>query len=50
MFNTFNMGVGMIVIVSPENKDEAIKVLEEEGLKPYEIGFVSEEVEGVEIC
>ncbi len=50
MFNTFNMGVGMIVIVSPGEKEETIRGLEEEGLKPYKIGYVSDEFEGVEIC
>ena len=33
MYNTFNMGVGMAVIVAPEDADKAIEVLREAGVK-----------------
>lgn len=40
MYNTFNMGIGMALIVSPDNVQEAIKTLEQEGEKAFEIGEV----------
>jgi phosphoribosylformylglycinamidine cyclo-ligase len=38
MYNTFNMGVGMIVVVAPENADKALSVLRENGEDAYIIG------------
>ena len=35
---TFNMGIGMVLIVAPENKDAALSILKEEGEDVYEIG------------
>lgn len=49
MYNTFNMGIGMVVAVAAEDKEKALKVLADMGEKAYEIGFVSEG-EGIEIC
>jgi len=40
MFNTYNMGVGMCVIVSQENADEALRVLNAAGEKATIIGEV----------
>ena len=40
MFNTFNMGVGMSIIVSPEEAEEALRILEENGEQPYLIGEI----------
>ena len=40
MFNTFNMGVGMSIIVAPEDADTALKILEEQGEQPYVIGEI----------
>ena len=42
MFNTFNMGVGMSVVVSCEDKDRAIEILKACGEEPYVIGEVIE--------
>ena len=38
MFNTFNMGVGMAVIVSPETADAALSALKAEGIDAYVCG------------
>ncbi len=38
MYNTFNMGVGMMVIVSPDQKDAALASLAESGIKASVIG------------
>lgn len=42
MYNTFNMGIGMAVIVRKEEVKKAIKILEEQGEKAYVIGEVVE--------
>ena len=50
MFNTFNMGVGMDVIVPAEQADEALKILRECGEDAYVIGVVKESESKIEIC
>lgn len=49
MFNTFNMGVGMTAIVSPEDAERTISILEENGVEAYVLGEVKEGMEGVSI-
>ena len=50
MFNTFNMGVGMIATVSKEDADKAIEVLRQAGEKACVIGEVINGSEGVIIA
>ena len=40
MFNTFNMGVGMSVVVSPEDAEKALSILRENGEDAYVIGRI----------
>lgn len=40
MFNTFNMGVGMSIVVKKEDADTALKVLKESGEDAYIIGEI----------
>lgn len=47
MFNTFNMGVGMIMAVSKETADDAIRALTESGETAFVLGEVIEGDEGV---
>ncbi len=47
MFNTFNMGVGMSIVVSPSDVDKALEVLKANGEDAYVIGTVIESDEGV---
>ena len=49
MFNTYNMGVGMSVIVPAEDADKAIRILRENGEDAYLIGEVAKG-DGIEIC
>lgn len=49
MFNTFNMGVGMSVIVAPEDADRAIEILKAQGIDAYTIGELAEGIDGVEL-
>lgn len=50
MFNTFNMGVGMTCIISPEDVENTISILKEAGEEAYILGEVTKSNEGVEIC
>ena len=40
MFNTFNMGVGMSIVVAPEDADKAVAILTEMGEDAYVIGKI----------
>ena len=40
MFNTYNMGVGMSVVVAPEDADRALQVLKQNGEDAYVIGEI----------
>ena len=50
MFNTYNMGVGMSVVVRAEDKDAAIEILKAHGEDAYLIGEIVEGDEGVVLC
>ena len=47
MFNTFNMGVGMSVVVAPEDADRAIEILKANGEDAYIIGSIIESDEKI---
>lgn len=49
MYNTFNMGIGMAIIVKKEETQKAIKILEEQGEKAYVIGEVVKGQKEIEI-
>ncbi|MCQ2489395.1 MAG: AIR synthase-related protein, partial [Clostridia bacterium] len=40
MFNTYNMGVGMTVVVDAADKDKALEVLKAEGEDAYVLGTI----------
>ena len=46
MFNVFNMGIGMVLMVDPKDADSTVKMLNELGEKAYVIGNVTDK-EGV---
>ena len=50
MFNTFNMGVGMAVIVSKTTADAALAALNSFGLGAYAVGEIAAGEEKVRIC
>ncbi len=50
MFNTYNMGVGMSIVVPANEVETALSVLEENGEKPYVIGEIIEGDDGVVFC
>ena len=47
MFNTFNMGVGMSVVVPREQADLALEILKASGEDAYIIGRITEGEEKV---
>lgn len=49
MFNTFNMGVGMSVVVAAEDADRAVACLRAEGEDAYVIGEIVPSEDGVVI-
>jgi phosphoribosylformylglycinamidine cyclo-ligase len=50
MYNTFNMGIGMVMAVAPEIADAVIQEAGRLGEKAYLIGEVAEGKEIIEIC
>lgn len=50
MYNTFNMGIGMIVAVAPEDVDKTMEAIKAAGENPYVIGHVENGEKGVTIC
>ena len=50
MFNTFNMGVGMSVIVAKEDADKALSVLKAAGEDAYVLGEIVKSEDGVVLC
>jgi len=50
MFNTYNMGVGMVVIVAKEYAEQAMALLSAQGEKAYALGEIISGDEGVRLC
>lgn len=50
MFNTFNMGVGMSIVVAKADADKALEVLRANGEDAYIMGEIVPSEEGVMIC
>ena len=50
MYNTFNMGVGMSVIVAKEDVDAALASLRASGDEAYVLGEIIESEDGVVLC
>ena len=50
MFNTFNMGVGMSVVVPEKEVNTALKILKDAGEDAYVIGRIERGAEKIRIC
>ena len=50
MYNTYNMGVGMAMIVSAETAEAAIAALKEQGCEAYVLGSIVAGEEKIELC
>ncbi len=49
MYNTYNMGIGMVLAVDPADKAKAIAAIEAAGEKAYEIGSITAGEKGVDL-
>ena len=50
MYNTYNMGIGMIVAVDPADADRTMEAMRVAGETPYVIGSIEEGEKGVTLC
>ena len=50
MYNTYNMGIGMVCAVDPQDSEKTLKALADAGEKAYIIGETVEGKEGVILC
>ena len=50
MYNTFNMGIGMVMAVDPAQADACMAAVREAGETPYLIGEVRAGEKGVDVC
>lgn len=50
MYNTYNMGIGMVLAVDPEDVDKTMEAIKAAGEEPYVIGNVEAGEKGVKLC
>lgn len=50
MYNTYNMGIGMMLALDPKDVDSAVKAIEAAGEKAYIVGEIASGEKGVELC
>ncbi len=50
MYNTYNMGIGMVVAVDPADVDKTMAAMKEAGDTPYIIGQIEAGEKGVTLC
>ena len=50
MYNTYNMGLGMIVAVDPADVDKTLEAIKAAGETPYVVGAVMDGEKGVDVC
>ena len=50
MYNTYNMGIGMVLAASQADADKAMEAVRKAGETPYLIGEVTAGEKGVTLC
>ena len=50
MYNTYNMGLGMVLAFDPEDADQAIAAIKAAGETAYVVGEAKAGEKGVTIC
>ena len=50
MYNTFNMGLGMVLAVSENDVQKTLTAIEAAGEKGYIVGSIKSGTKGVELC
>ena len=50
MYNTFNMGIGLVLAVDPKDADTVLEAVKAAGETPYVIGHIEAGEKGVTVC
>ena len=50
MYNTYNMGLGMVLAVDPADAEKTMEAIKKAGETPYEVGTVESGEKGVVLC
>lgn len=50
MYNTYNMGLGMVLAVDPEDTEKTMEAIKRAGEKPYVVGAIENGEKGVVLC
>ena len=50
MYNTYNMGLGMVLAVDPADAEKTVSAIEKSGEKAYIVGKALSGTKGVELC
>ncbi len=50
MYNTFNMGIGMAIVVAPEQADQAVEIIKRSGEKAFILGEIQAGARGITLC
>ena len=50
MYNTYNMGIGMIVAVNPADVESTMEAIKAAGETPYVVGYIEAGEKGVTLC
>ena len=50
MYNTFNMGIGMVLAIDKKEEEKVLSILSDMGEKAYVIGSVIESETEVDLC
>jgi phosphoribosylformylglycinamidine cyclo-ligase len=50
MYNTYNMGLGMVLAVDPADVDKTMEAIKAAGETPYVVGEIKDGEKGVTLC
>ena len=50
MYNTFNMGLGMVIALDPADVEKAMEAIKAAGETPYVVGHIEAGEKGVTLC
>ena len=50
MYNTYNMGLGMVLAVDPADVDKTMEAIKAAGETPYVVGRIEAGEKGVTLC
>ena len=50
MYNTFNMGIGLVLAIDPKDVDTVLEAVKAAGETPYVIGHIEAGENGVTVC